>query len=124
VRRRGGPGRTDTEGQGYDRQHEFEAISHLFFPADGSEAPAGRPPGEDRALTLEVLTLEIARQAKLAGLPRAGSQESGSWSGGADLDAEARVLLAVQRLRNDPWVAATAGSIVHGERGVAAPASL
>ncbi|WP_369405707.1 MAB_1171c family putative transporter [Streptacidiphilus anmyonensis] len=79
-----------------------------------------RPPDEDLDLTLEALRLEIACRAKSAGLPHAGPPDSGSWSGGADLDSEARALLLIQRLRKDPWVQATAGAIVEGEGDVAA----
>jgi len=84
---------------------------------------AGRSPGDNAGLALEALILEIARRAKLAGLPHAGPQDNAQWSGDPDLDTEARALLAVQRLRDNTWVQTTAAFIVRAEHDRTTPAN-
>lgn len=104
-----------------DAQWELAGFSSPAMTARAAAElrDAQRPRGGDADLAREALDLEIARRAKLAGLPRTdsrASQDSPSWSGGIDLDTETRALLAIQRLRRDPWVQDTAESIVLGAR--------
>jgi hypothetical protein len=101
------------------RDAQWELAGFVSQPMAESAIAALRdaqpPPVGDVGLGLEALGLEVACRAKLAGLPCVNSQDSASWSGDADLDSETRGLLALQRLREDPWTQATAESIVHGE---------
>lgn len=76
---------------------------------------AGPRPEDDASLATQALLLEIARGAKLAKLPHAGAPDSAPWSGGADLDTEARTLLAVHRYRTDGRVQAIARSVIQDE---------
>ncbi|MFJ9694030.1 MAB_1171c family putative transporter [Kitasatospora sp. NPDC101183] len=82
-----------------------------------AEAAVGPPSSEDALLATEALHLELALRARSAGLPCTDAREAAAWTGGADLDAEAGALLALQRLRAEPWVQAAAGGVLAtGER--------
>jgi hypothetical protein len=76
---------------------------------------AGMFPGGNVDVMMEALLLEIARRAKRAGLPHIDTSDAAHWSGGPDLDTEARALLALHRCRSDDPVQAAAESIVRDE---------
>jgi hypothetical protein len=63
----------------------------------------------------EAILLEVGLRAKLAGLPHVEPQDTAPWSGGADLDTDARALLAVHRIRRTSRVQALADAIVQNE---------
>jgi hypothetical protein len=86
-----------------DAQWELNGFVSASMVEDARRAvDASRAAEPD--LALEALLLEVARQAKRDGLPHAGGDHASSWSGEADLDEEARRLLAIQRVFAGPWV--------------------
>ncbi|MFE6049314.1 MAB_1171c family putative transporter [Kitasatospora sp. NPDC056446] len=102
------------------RDAQWELAGYVS-PAMADAAATGlratrRPPGTDtRPATeavLEAVLLELALRAKPAGLPCTGAPESAPWTGEADLDTEARALLTLRRLRDDPWVRGAAESVL------------
>ena len=108
------------EGRLYRRTIEIRdaqwELTGFVSPTTADAATAAlRAAGHDTDLATEALLLEVALRAALAGLPHADRRDNASWSGGADLDTEARTLLAVNRLRDDDTVRAIAGSVIHNE---------
>jgi hypothetical protein len=86
-----------------DAQWELNGFVSASMVEDARRAVDGSR-ADEPDLALEALLLEIARRARLSGLPHAGGDHASSWSGEADLDGEARRLLAIQRLFAGPWV--------------------
>ncbi|HWO60045.1 MAG TPA: MAB_1171c family putative transporter [Umezawaea sp.] len=86
-----------------DAQWELNGFVSAAMVEDARRAVDESGPDEPD-LALEALLLEVARRAKEGGLPHAGGDHGSSWSGEADLDEEARRLLAIQRVFAGPWV--------------------
>ncbi|MEO6090443.1 MAG: MAB_1171c family putative transporter [Umezawaea sp.] len=101
-----------------DAQWELNGFLSTPMVEDARGALDGGRWGKEAELALEALLLEVARQAKVSGLPHAGGELTPSWSGEVDLDAEARRLLAIQRIFGGSWVRETTAKVmdVAGQR--------
>jgi uncharacterized protein DUF6545 len=97
-----------------DAQWELTGFVSTAMVEEARRALDEAPRGEVPDLALESLLLEVARQAKLAGLPHVGGDHAPTWSDEVDLDAEIRRLLAIQRIRRGPWVRDAAARVSTG----------
>jgi hypothetical protein len=100
-----------------DAQWELAAfVSPAMAEAAAAALKNAGPSCGEADAVLEALLLEIARRAKPAGVTPLDSPGTAHWSGGSDLDTDARALLEVHHNRNNHQVQTIAAAIVRDER--------